>query len=359
MKVMSRKTALIVSICLAVLLVVAATFAWFTSNDSVTNHLETAMITDGTVTVVEHFEEPPDWKPGQEVTKEVAVSNNGEGGVLARVSFEEVLSMLKMPALSSDSPLAADQIPQSFNATTYLDTAAGWSDPTGAGLTLNGTLPAGVELRVSKAESDVSAPASPSTPSTPTTVTYNITPLYKISGGEYDGTYQRVTGDFSVKNGEISFANIKYWYYSGRTTAEGAWADFEDPKTSASVTTPTKDEIIHPVTDPSNPKMILLNYAEQTDLTASDPVAGKWWYNEADGFFYYIGKIEGGTISPMLLQSLKLDESADSAYAGMEFDLIVNMEAIQNTEAAITATDGWGLSSQQALLDALKPFCDD
>jgi hypothetical protein len=43
----------------------------------------------------------------------------------------------------------------------------------------------------------------------------------------------------------------------------------------------------------------------------------------------------------------------------MDFDLIVNLEAIQNTKDAITATSGgWNLTGNTALLNALAPFCE-
>jgi hypothetical protein len=58
------------------------------------------------------------------------------------------------------------------------------------------------------------------------------------------------------------------------------------------------------------------------------------------------------------LDSLKLDSSAGEKYSGMKFDLLVHMQAIQNTSEALLASDGWDLKTTHAVYNALKGFCD-
>jgi hypothetical protein len=141
---------------------------------------------------------------------------------------------------------------------------------------------------------------------------------------------------------------------------EAAWAKFNAPTlTNQTAALLKKDAIDHPITDPTakyEDRKITLNYTDHASLI-DKPQAGKWWYNETDGFFYYIGKLSSGSFTPNLLESLKLDSSAGLEYSGIEFDLIANLESIQNTEAAITASDGWNLAGQTDLINVLKAYC--
>ncbi|MDR0849798.1 MAG: BsaA family SipW-dependent biofilm matrix protein [Propionibacteriaceae bacterium] len=340
MKLSKPMTICVAGACAAVM-AVSATYAWFTAQDSVTNHLETAQITDGTASIVEVFTPPTEWVPGQEVAKEVAVSNTGTGDVLARVSFEEVMKLLQQPVKGNAAAAAGTQIPQLYDPTAYLATPYA-TFPGTSGLTASG-LPADVTLQYKA--STVNG-----------TTSYSFVPLHQISGGDYDQQYQRVTADFAVNGTVVTVSNVKYWAFDGTTTTEAAWAAFSAPKTSATAVNPplTIGQIVNPITDLN--KKIELGYADQANLAA--PLADHWFYNQADGFFYYIGKVAPGSITADLLKTLKLDESADSSYAGMSFDLIVNLEAIQNTVAALTATDGWNLPAASPVVAALTPYCE-
>lgn len=339
----NKKLLLGLSISLAVVMTFVGTFAWFTAKDSVTNHFETDQITDGSVSILEVFTPPTDWKPGQNVTKQVAVANNGSGDVLVRLSFEEMMELLKMPAKSFDAQATGTQVPQSFNTAAY--SGSEWLD-TGVFSAVEGK-PGNVTVKVKKVVSN----AGKSNEKT----SYSFVAFSDITTGTYSGTAQRVTASFEVDGTTLKMSDVKYWAFEGVNKSEAAWADFTAPQTSAAPTLLTKDKIENPITDPNN-KLSLI-YSDKTNLIAAAPQAGKWWYNEADGFFYYIGVLKAGTVSPNILESLKLDETADETYSGMKFDLIVNMEAIQNTEDAIRAATGWGLEGNDTLVNALKPYC--
>ena len=75
-------------------------------------------------------------------------------------------------------------------------------------------------------------------------------------------------------------------------------------------------------------------------LSATD--VGKWWYNAADGFFYYLGVVEPGETTELLLDAVSLDGGAESDYSHVKFDLTVHMDAIQATKAAVQGSTGGG-----------------
>ncbi|MDR1815889.1 MAG: BsaA family SipW-dependent biofilm matrix protein [Clostridiales Family XIII bacterium] len=343
-----RKTGLVVSVLLAAAIAVSGTFAWFTAKDSVTNRLSTDMVTDGSTTIVEIFNPPTIWKPGEEVTKRVYVVNTGSGDVLVRVSFEEILSKLKQPAKAKTAPLSGTEVPQLFNK----DAFASWATLQSLGITTSPALPQGVEVRAKR------IPENPQ-PNDP--VTYTFVAWYTIPAGgggtpsPFAGQAQRVTADFALNGTTLGVSNLAYWAYDGKDTTEASWAHFVDPKTGATPSAPPRADIGTPKTDITG-KMIHLIYADQA-VSGTTPTAGKWWYNETDGFFYYIGKVASGAMSGELLKSLKLDEKADVAYTGLDFDLIVNLEVIQNSKDAIRSNTGWNLANDQTMLTALDGFC--
>lgn len=341
----SKKSVMGLSVVLAMVMVLSATYAWFTASDSKTNRLETAQITDGSASIFEVFTPPTEWKPGQTVTKQAGVANNGSGSILARVSFEEVMDRLNVPAQDFTAPASGVQVPQIFNKAAYL--AAPWTDAAGAGLTVVG-LPADVTLRVQKVVTGAGTPAEKTS--------YSFITYHEITSGDYAGQSQRVTADFLVEGTQLTVSNVKYWAYTGRTVTEAAWAVFQNPQTTATPSIRPVADIDYPATDAG--KKIAIQYSDRTALTDTAPTAGKWWYNPADGFIYYIGKIEPGTISPNFMESLTLDPSAGETYAGMRFDLIINMEAIQNTVDAIESPTGWNLAGNTDLINALTPFCE-
>lgn len=91
-----EKKVLIGSVVVAAAIVAGSTFAWFSSKDEVTNRLTASA--DYNVSIVEDFQPPKEWIPGQTVNKDVAAVNTGNvdafvrmwlGGTLRLVSEAE------------------------------------------------------------------------------------------------------------------------------------------------------------------------------------------------------------------------------------------------------------------------------
>jgi alternate signal-mediated exported protein len=341
---MKKTLSAFIATALVIVMVASATFAWFTAKDSVANHLETAQITDGSTKIVEVFTPPTEWLPGQEITKKVSVANNGDSDVLVRVSFEEVMKMLDGKPKDSDKSIDdasnSAKIPQIFNEASYLK--APWKDASTEFTKIDGLSYSNAIVKVQKVDNGK-------------TTSYAFVIYHKIQSGAHKDKYQKMTADFTTKGKELTISGVKYWAFDGIAESKAAWATFADPKTGQAGTPPKRTAIGTPITDLG--KMISLNYNDKTNVINSAPQDKKWWYNEADGFFYYIDKLPAGSVTPNLLESLTLGEKAGAEYSGMKFDLIANLEAIQNTEAALTSKEGWNLAGQTELINALKVHC--
>ena len=101
-------------------------------------------------------------------------------------------------------------------------------------------------------------------------------------------------------------------------------------------------------------RLIFNSPAVYTGADPSDPGAlNKWWYNPVDGFFYYIGVVEPGEATPMLLDEIYLSEVAGKDYAYILYELTVKMDAIQATSAAVVSTEGGGWGEPTSFLNGV------
>ncbi len=91
----SNNRVLIAAIVLALVIVIGATFAWFTSKDEVTNKL--SAVTDYNVSITETYTPETNWVPGEEVNKDVALVNTGSTAAFVRayLSGQFVVSALE------------------------------------------------------------------------------------------------------------------------------------------------------------------------------------------------------------------------------------------------------------------------
>jgi alternate signal-mediated exported protein len=81
----------VASIILAAVITIGGTFAWFTSEDTVTNKLTAT--SDYGVSVVESFKTPKNLIPGQKVEKKVGVTNTGTVDAFVKVSLSNFITI--------------------------------------------------------------------------------------------------------------------------------------------------------------------------------------------------------------------------------------------------------------------------
>lgn len=314
-----KKKAVGLSLIMVVALVLVGTFAWFTSTDNVTNKFRTGALPDGSVKIVEDFEEPDEWTPGQEVKKEVGVLSNSETDVVVRLTFKEALQ--KMEADGNKLKQYAFSTAQTDNDLIPLPSVDfsnnGYEDPTTLGLTVTG-LPTGITLLGKEIFTDK----------------YEFA-LYRTDNGnlyKMDADF-----DYDAATTTVTVSNVQYLYYKLGNTSDKDWADSPSPAAA---------DIVKSALDAK----ILLGYS--SDVDAATVTTGKWAYDPVGGWFYYIGKLAPGEVSPKILASVTLDGSADNTYQLMDYSLDVRIEALQATEEAI---DGGGFPGiPTAIASAIK-----
>ncbi|MCL2014333.1 MAG: SipW-dependent-type signal peptide-containing protein [Oscillospiraceae bacterium] len=338
------------AIALTVLLVLASTFAWFTANDSVKNKLATK---EGLakIKIQEVFVEPDDWKPGQTITKEVSVINPGSAPALIRVSFMELLKV-NLPPIGESTIF--DQTKEDYGRRpsvidNSLYSGADWFEVTTTANVSKG----GIKLANDYFPVKVFAKYSDSG----SNGSYSFAAWAPISGTSYDGLLQEVTYDRGWDSAEkmLTLTNIKYITYQGIVSAGADWS--VDKPLTADINKSVAETIINTSllpqyadTNGNYPNYIQLNY----DNLTSVPTNGKWFYNADDGYFYYIGLAESGTVTPNILASLLLNGEADGDYySNLVFELTVNLNAIQNTTDAVASLWTGATGDLKTALDAL------
>jgi len=366
---------LLLAVVMAFVMMLSATFAWFTSTVTKVNHFESLAVDDGSVSVFELFNPPKDWKPGESITKHVAVTNNGNADVLVRLSFEEVLRLLGNNAAQHDTttPVTANadltglDLPVEM-ATVGYTVGNGWTEisniasgGTVLGFETVSGIPAGAKVWAKSATAADGKVSYTFTSYMPVTYKYN----------HLDGTVltktvdHKMTADFAVTgtgSKELTVSNIKYWYYTAKTTTQVDWAGDNEVIGKAPYETgsfPSNAQTLADVETLLAKDGMSLVFGTAFDNSAS--VAGvadnKWWYNEDDGYFYYIGAVAPGTTTANLIESVTLSEDAGKEYGLLEYDLIVLLEAIQNTTDAIKSDSGWDLTDTSDIYTKLSGYC--
>lgn len=115
-----QRRVLIVALIVAVAIVAASTFAWFSSKDEVTNRLTASA--NYNVSIVEDFQPPADWLPGQTINKDVAAVNTGNVDAFVRMWLDGKLRLLNETAVANEPSVTdATVVPSGLAAVTDAD----------------------------------------------------------------------------------------------------------------------------------------------------------------------------------------------------------------------------------------------
>ncbi|MBO0471169.1 hypothetical protein JZO66_11490 [Enterococcus sp. DIV0242_7C1] len=312
----------------ALVAVMAATFAWFTSEDQKTNHFEGQIATGKDIEVVETFEPPTEWEPGSEVNKDVAIANIGKYDTLIRVSLSESLQLLKdHNAKQTTGAELENQTSKTVYVLPGTDAPAGFTDSVFDGAAPTLTVAAGefsgtYTLKVKeKAE----------TVGTKTTYTYRYAfekggILYHASG--VDGFERNASNQIKVKSGTPSLSYVSLEY---NAADERTWTD-------APIYTPTftaDGTLIWNAPAATGSGNIQVSF---NNITTDPTVADKWYFNAADGYFYYTSVVAPGVNTSQLMDAVKLLGTAGNEYSKLIYDLTVKGQGISAYKDAV---DQW------------------
>lgn len=124
--------------------------------------------------------------------------------------------------------------------------------------------------------------------------------------------------------------------YANQTFAEALkpWRVNSNVKVTSQNPTKTKAEIA----------IDFVNMSQEVPATGADT----WYYNEADGFFYYCNIVKSGETTAQIIDKVKLENGAGNEYTKLHYNLDVRTEAIQAIGEA--ATDEWNVTGPLAAL---------
>lgn len=421
----NKKKLACLAAALAIVTLLAGTFAWIQSKDDVLNELSTDQITDTAVVIQEVFTPPKSWDPGVTVDKQVSLLNTGDRKALVRVGLEEILYLVnnggvpKTTATYDDASVLTGQLNAEDNwipVTVNVD--AFWDSTLGVGV--NGW----VEVPLTDITNSLDPLHDGYTAASDVIILQKETLSVTLekSFGYFafrevgPGVYQKVdlgkintvlyTAADTIPPGKVigdvkeielvgnAASQISFYWYDGRTQTQDRTADTTKYVTNS--TTPlsglspayTPSFAVNPFGSGANTyldspldatamvalggtsSMIKINFADDgvtpvadayVTTVLSDAITKNiWYYNQDDGYFYYMDTVDPGMATKMLISSLTMDSAASVEHTLMDYKLGIVSEAIQNTEAAITAVPGTGWEvTDPALLAALHALCDD
>ncbi|MDR1465741.1 MAG: hypothetical protein LBJ11_10665 [Oscillospiraceae bacterium] len=335
----SKGAVLVFALIYAFLAVTGSTFSWITSSDTVVNEVEQ----DGVFSTVieEEFSPLADWKSGTKAAKTVTAYNSGTMDAVVRISFEEVLTGTIPAATDTLVPYPIPDVPNTYPATVPVEQYSDW--PLASAIfTVN--LPIGTP-------SGLVVKAKPSA----LAEEYHFAVYQELSGGNT----QQVTADFSVNGTTLTVSNLQYWAHSNVDSVNAAAAWGKALITAATPTPPISGDIGHLALHyGGNPvgEYFLIHYTNMiTSFTSPSADAGKWFYNDEDGFFYYLGKLPSGSFSESLMDGLTLSTGMTAAHLGLHLNFVVNLEGQQNRAEALE--DHWGLDPDGTLYSRLAAYC--
>ncbi|MGN0633739.1 MAG: BsaA family SipW-dependent biofilm matrix protein [Oscillospiraceae bacterium] len=332
-----QKKVLIASILLAGLIAAGGTFAWFTSQDEVTNKL-TASNNYG-VSIVEDFTPPEDWTPGQDVNKDVFVTNTGNVDAFVKVAISNNID-LKTVAVSTEEYTdanIADYVELSTSGDEVKSIQAGGRVVCKAGTTIT-------------SENEIIEDGTNFTPTAAGLYVFERESNYDTGTRTwvYDGYYFNGTdkyydvevtkedaGDFTYKMMKTSSINAADLALDYSQLTDGNDTTNTIVATYSSVDSSTDDDIV-------------------INIKLYDNWATDWTFDDTNKVFYYNNTLKAGkTTENKLIDSVELDKNvSNKAYQSFDYYLnivadsvqVVKNEAGEDTNEAVEAdTTTWTL----------------
>lgn len=322
-KTSKQKRVLVVSVLLAALIVAGSTFAWFQSQDEVTNKLSAS--NDFGVTITETFTPPSQWLPGEKVDKKVGVVNTGNIDAFVKLSLTNALDLTVVGE--------ADTTFTAANADKYIQLSEAEIKSIQAG---------GYIVEEGSTSADIHEVGTEYTPSNGDGLYMfrrSVVQAKDADGADtyvYAGYYYDSVADVYYAIEPISASAAKYpktetlanlvpeLDYSKVATENRVIATYKGADNTAG----TKDDIV-----------IYINL-DETKLA-------DWTLDIAKGVFYYNKILKAGGESGNLVTSVELSKNVQSdAYVDFDYYLTVSTDSVQvvgdtDAEKATAVNEAW------------------
>ena len=352
-KTSRQKAALVLSLLLALVIVVGATFAWFTSSDEVTNKLSAS--NSYGVSITESFTPPDQWIPGESIKKEVSVINTGNIAAFVKV---ELSNAIELTVYDETSIKPGDT---GSSGIDYVELSADEVIALQAGglfVSVNGGLVSEDEQKI-----DTSSIVAETVKKTGTyiflrtttdangTTTNTYVGYFALQDANGDFTYYKLANFVEKTDADGAFAGVKNITYQYKKTVTNPVLTFD--YSHIEETTPyivaTYDPDYEPptaganYTDTATANNIIINiYLKSVIKLTSDNYSSTyknyaWTFDdknsdETTAIFYYNEVLEAGGETEELVTAVELDKTVtNEAYASFDYSLIVNMNSVQVT----------------------------
>ena len=330
---------------LAVVMVAAGTFAWFTTTDKVENVFG---MDNFDVTITEAFDkdDPIPLVPGTDVTKEVGVTNSGNVPVIVRVKLEETLSLLQMEDNAPDGTvdkIKVEYLDVESQDAKYVPVLI--SDAMIEAYTTNGGYQDFTTTSYNNL-TDITVLQKKTTGADQANTVYSYL-AYKVVNSDTASYNHLVQVTPVIGNGSAdkpaSF-EVKYAYNLKKpTTLDGSEYSVtathgkteEDKKLNAYYDDDGPDTFHKK--DEDTPYAVELNFADKVQTDGKLLSEATIWYLADDGYFYYTKALDGTSISEPLLKSVSISKTAGNAFKGATYTITPVMEAVQMEHAAVAA----------------------
>ncbi len=303
---------LAVTFGVAALIVGGLTFAWYTSQDSVTNTFQ-ANGTFKTV-VVENFTPPLNWEPGATTDKVVQVTNTGTIDAYTRVTLTPTVTVTKKTG--TKTPIG-DSFSVGNTAYAEVDAAAIDAAATSGGFTEFSsstlkdviTVPSGVTLYVKESTGDTDITSSATTE----TKKYEFLGYYEEGGTAYEI-------DIAIDNSALT----AYGY-----TNDDGYITIETGTTTISSSLSFSLYQVEETTATDYNTYIKLNFYNPTEGYGYD--TSNWCESEVeDNVYYYKHKLASGATTTPLLNSVTFRDDVDMTdITNIKVDIVVDSQSTQ------------------------------
>ncbi|MFD1899439.1 hypothetical protein GQR36_03535 [Enterococcus termitis] len=291
---------------------------------------------------METFTPPTDWEG--EVAKKVTIANIGSFDQLVRVTFDESLAKLKdheSKRITTGTALEGKTLANTYLVPgTALPTSSDFTNSTFEGgaptiSVLDGAFTGTYTLKAK--ESKVTEPTGE--------VTYTYRYVWERNDGELfhasgiTGFDRNASDEIKIRSGAASLSYVDLEYAAATT---GDWT-----------TDPYNPAFTAVGTDAWNVKSMIDNNIQITfnNITDDPTTPNKWYFNTADGYFYYTSVVSAGNNTTQIINAVALVGNYDNSYSKLKYDLTVNAKGIQAFQGAV---DEWVGTSNTTLSDALK-----